>query len=196
MESGVVGGIALTEYEDFGIALNPEAIIDECYEFDLYNGGVDIAFLGFAEVDAEGNVNVSKFGPILAGCGGFIDISQEAKKVVFCGTFTSHGLKIGVDSGNLHIRQEGKHKKFVKKVEQITFSGEYARRKKQPVVLVTERAVFHLEEAGWVLTEMAPGVDIEKHIFPHVDFEVRVARTLKKIEKSILTWGGSGISTS
>jgi propionate CoA-transferase len=169
-EPGVIGGIPQGGL-NFGAAINTDAVIDQPYQFDFYDGGgLDLAFLGMAEADARGNVNVSKFGPKLAGAGGFINISQAARKLVFVGTFDAAGLRIAVEDGKLSIVQDGRSRKFVQQVEHRTFSGEYAAGRGQKVLYVTERCVFTLTPDGLELTEVAPGVDIERHIIGRMNF--------------------------
>ena len=187
IESGIVGGIAMSGNQ-FGSARNPEAIITHREQFDFYDGGgIDLAFLGLAETDVQGNVNVSKFGELVAGCGGFINITQNAKKVFFCGTFTASGLKTQIRDGKLIILQEGKMKKFVEKVQQITFSAEYAKKVKQPVMFITERAVFELKEDGIHLTEIAPGIKIERDILPFMEFAPIIDDELREMDHRIFT---------
>ena len=185
VEAGAIGGVPAGGLS-FGASYNPEAIIDQPYQFDFYDGGgLDISILGMAQADRSGNVNVSKFGGKIAGCGGFINISQNSRKVVFCGTFTSGGLEVEVKNGLVNIKKEGKHKKFIKDVEHITFSGEYAVEKKQNILYVTERAVFKLTSKGPMVTEIAPGIDLEKDILSKMDFRPIISGRLKTMPPRI-----------
>jgi len=187
-EAGAIGGIPAFGM-DFGAAVNADCILDQPAQFDFYDGGgLNIAFLGLAQMDGTGNINVSKFGPKIAGCGGFINITQNAKKVVYCGTFTAGGLKIGVSDGKLNILTEGKVKKLISQVEQVTFSAAYAKKRKQPVLYVTERAVFELTSEGVELKEIAPGVDLEKDILALMDFKP-IIKDIKLMDSRIFTEG-------
>ncbi len=175
VESGPIGGSPAGGIS-FGTATNHDALVTSPEQFDFYDGGgLDVGFLGMAQVDATGNSNVSRFGSQHPGCGGFINITQNAEKVVFCGTLTTGDLEVAVADGELSIEREGSSPKFVEEVEQITFSGEYAAAIDQPVVYVTERAVFELTPEGLELTEVAPGVDLEADVLAQLAFDPIVA---------------------
>lgn len=170
-EAGAIGGV-LASGSSFGGATNADSIIQQNQQFDFYDGGgLDMTCLGMAECDVQGNVNTSKFGGRLNGCGGFINISQNARLVVFAGTFTVGGLEVVIEDGKVNIIKEGRNKKFLNFVEQITFSGKFAQKRKQPVYYVTERCVFQLKPQGLELIEVAPGIDIDKHILSHMSFK-------------------------
>jgi len=184
-ESGMIGGLPSAGL-NFGAGINIDALIDEPYQFDYYDGGgLGIAFLGAAEVDQEGNVNVSKFGPRFVGPGGFIDISQNSKKVCFVGMFTAGGLKTSVKDGKLQIDQEGREKKFVRQVEQKTFSGRLAAMKKQSVLYITERCVFSLCDEGLELIEIAQGINLENQILPLMGFKPIMRKAPKLMDPRI-----------
>jgi len=178
IEQGALGGIPTTGL-NFGAMYQPAAILDDGYQFDFFHGGgLDLAFLGFAQIDQQGNVNSSRFGNQITGCGGFIDISQNAKKVVFCGSFTVKS-EVEIKNDQLVILNQGKINKFIEQVQQVTFSGNYARQKGQEILYVTERAVFRLVSVGLLLVEIAPGIDLEQDVLSKMDFRPLVSPSLK-----------------
>lgn len=185
VEAGPIGGVPAGGGE-FGASANAEAIMEHPYQFDFYDGGgLDIAYLGLAETNQQGDLNVSKFKGRVAGCGGFINITQNTHKVVFCGTFTAKGLKEEIADGKLVIVQEGSIPKFLNKIDQITFSGSYAQKHRQEVLYITERCVFELGENGLILTEVAPGITVEKDILPHMEFKPEISPNLKTMDSCI-----------
>jgi propionate CoA-transferase len=176
IEHGTYGG-ELLEGTLFGYARNATAMIDGPSQFDFYSGGgLDLAFLGFGEIDAAGNVNVSKLGGVTVGPGGFIDIAQNARKVVFCGTFDAKGTQLEISGGKLRIGQHGEVTKLVSKVEQITWSGPEGMKRGQQVLYVTERAVFRLTPKGLTLSEVAPGIDVKRDVLDRMQFAPIVER--------------------
>jgi propionate CoA-transferase len=185
IEMGVVGGVP-AKGVIFGAAWNPDCIMSMPSQFDFYHGGgLDMAFLGMGEVDASGNVNVSKLGRRVTGSGGFIDISQNAKTVVFCGTFTNGEIILDTEGGRISILKEGDIKKFRQQVGQITFSSGFATKNSQQVLYVTERAVFRLENGKMVLTEIAPGIDLQKDVLAQMEFTPEIAADLTIMDSAI-----------
>ena len=185
VEQGAIGGVPISG-PLFGSCINPQAILEAPSQFDLFDSGrLDISFLGMAQVNAKGDVNVSKFGDRIVGCGGFINITQNSKKVVFCFSFTAGGLKVETENGRLKIIQDGKHKKFLKQIDQITFSESFSRSIDQEVLFITERAVFRLGEGNLILEEIAPGIDLEKDILAHMEFRPIISENLKEMDSRI-----------
>jgi acyl CoA:acetate/3-ketoacid CoA transferase len=193
IEQGLVGGVPARGVI-FGVATNPAAVLDQAYQFDFYDGGgLDITFLGFAQIDIAGNVNVSKFNKRVVGTGGFVNISQNAATVVFCGTFSAGGLVAVPGEGSLDLQSEGKHSKFVEEVEQVTFSAEQARRRGQRILYVTERAVFELGAQGLVLTEIAPGVDLQRDVLDRLPGGVEVSPAIRLMDPALFTDAPLGV---
>jgi len=193
-EQGLIGGAPITG-RDSGGAQNFAAMIDQPAQFDFYDGGgLDVAFLSFAEVDAQGNVNVSRFGDKIIGVGGFINISQNARCVVFSGTLTAGELDIGWEDGRTIIRKEGRHRKFVPKLEQICYSAEMARARGQVALFVTERAVFRIGAQGLELVEIAPGIDAERDVIANMGFRPKVAAELRRMDARIFAPGLMGLA--
>ncbi|MDR3588709.1 MAG: CoA-transferase [Negativicutes bacterium] len=194
VEGGAIGGVPAGG-ASFGASINPVAMITQSEQFDYYDGcGVDFTFLGMAQADSYGNVNVSKVGSRIVGSGGFVNISQNAKRACFCGTLTAGGLEVAVEGGKLKIVREGRSKKIVSQVEQITFSGKYAAKVRQPVLYVTERAVFRLTEEGLVLEEIAPGIELKTQVLDQIEAKVIVSPNLKEMDQRIFVDAPMGIA--
>lgn len=184
-EQGLIGG-APASGVDAGAAINYSAMIDQPYQFDFYDGGgLDLAFLSFAQVDAEGSVNVSRFDNRIIGIGGFQNISQSAKKVIFSGTFTAGGLDIAWPCGVTVINNEGRHRKFVSQLEQVSYNGKFAWEGGQEILFVTERAVFRRGSDGLVLVEIAPGIDLDRDVFEHMGFRPSVSPDLQEMDERL-----------
>ncbi len=184
LESGVIGGVGIG-LNNFGIAVCPQSRMDQGAMFDFYHGGgLDITVMGAAEVGENGDINVSLFDGKPTGCGGFIDITQNARRIVFCSTLTAGGVKLAYEEGRVKVLQEGRFRKFVKQVEQVTFSAAQALSKGLDVRLVTERCVFELDAQGWTMIEIAPGIDLDSEILAHIDFCPRISPTLREMDPS------------
>lgn len=185
VESGQFGGVPATGLS-FGASAHPKAKIDQASLFDLYDGGgIDLAFLGFAEADSSGNVNVSRFQGRMPGIGGFANISGAAKRVVFCGSFTADGLEIAIGGGRLQIQRDGSIRKFVRRLETISFNGPLAEREGRRVTFVTERAVFELVGGCLRLTEIAPGVDLDRDIVARLDAAIVVGDEVAPMDPAL-----------
>ena len=184
-EQGFIGGAPLTG-PDSGTAQNYDVVVDQPYQFDFYDGGgLDLAFLSFVEVDPTGSVNISRFADKIVGIGGFINISQNAKHVIFSGTFTAGGLEVACVDGGLRIVKEGRHKKFVSHIEHVSYSAPFAAKEGRTSVFITERAVLRTVDGSLELTEIAPGIDLEKDVLQHMGFRPRIAPDLKRMDKRL-----------
>jgi propionate CoA-transferase len=193
-EQGLIGGAPASGVEA-GAATNFSAMIDQPYQFDFYDGGgLDIAFLSFAQVGPDGSVNVSRFGHRIIGVGGFMNISQNAKRVVFSGTFMAGGLAISWPEGRTVIATEGRHRKFVERLDQLTYNAKLGWERGQPVTYITERAVFRGGPEGLQLTEIAPGVDLERDILAHMEFQPRVAGDLSEMDARLFRLAPMGLA--
>ena len=193
VETGIIGGVSAQGIY-FGASVNARAVVDMPAQFDFYDGGgLDISFLSFAEFDRDGNINVHKFNGKIMGTGGFVDICQNSKKAIFAGTLKAGGLKESVEGGTIRIRQEGKFIKAVEKVPEITFNGRNAVARGQEVVIITERAVFRLAEQGVVLTEIAPGMDLEQDIIGQMAFRPIISENLKEMDHRLFQEEAMGL---
>lgn len=189
VEHGVIGGVT-SQGIFFGANVNTKAIIDSPTMFDFYNGGgLDIAFLSFAELDRHGNVNVSRFNNKIAGAGGFVDIAHRTKKVIFLGTFTAGGLETSIENGRIRVVKEGRFRKFCDELEEISFSSENALLNGQHVLYLTERASFRLTRNGIELFEIAEGMDLEKDILANMDFRPLIAEELSVMDRRLFYEG-------
>lgn len=197
IEQGAVGGVPLGGFA-FGCAMNPHAIMPSPYQFIYFQGGgMDVAILSFMQVDAAGNVNVSQLAAkphVTAGCGGFVDIVARVPKIVFCGAFTAGGLKAEYSGERLAIRQEGKAAKFVPEVEHVTFSGREALRSGQDVTYITERCVLKLTADGLTVTELAPGVDLQRDLLGRAEIPLRVAESPRELDRRLLSEAPFGLA--
>ena len=184
-EQGFVGGAPLTGV-DCGAAQNYTAMLDQPYQFDFYDGGgLDLAFLSFAEVDPAGNINISRFGGKIIGIGGFINISQNAKRVIFSGTFTAGGLEEDCVDGGLRIVTEGRQRKFVRAIEQICYNSAFAASEGRTAIFVTERAVLRTLDGVLELIEIAPGIDLDRDVLAQMEFQPRIAPNLALMDRRL-----------
>ena len=195
VESGIYGGVPAGTI-DFGISRNAQALISHDRQFEFYNGaGIDYTFMGAGELDQYGNVNATKMGRKAPGAGGFIDITATAKNVIFCSSFTGGGLKTSFSEDGVKIEQEGKFKKLVKEVQQISYNGKLALERGQNMLYVTERAVFKLTEKGVMLIEVAKGVDVQRDILDQMEFTPLIAEELKYTSTDFYREGACGLRT-
>ncbi len=196
IEQGPVGGIPLTDFA-FGCAANAHAIVPSPQQFTYFQGGgFDCSLLSFLEVDGDGSVNVSRLSAkphVTAGCGGFVDITANARRIVFLGYYRAGGLELEVGDGRLAIRREGRFAKFVPAVEHVTMSGREARRKGQHITYVTERCVLELLPEGLTVTEIAPGIDLDRDVLARADVPLRVGERLRPMDAALFTRAAPGL---
>jgi propionate CoA-transferase len=187
IEQGAVGGVPFLGFA-FGCAQNPDALMASPDQFQyLQGGGFDRAMLSFLEVDADGSVNVSRLGVrphVTAGVGGFVDITARAKRIVFSGYFTA-GAKVAIEDGRVVIAKEGKAQRFVPELQHVTFSGRRARELGQEVVFVTERCVIRLLPEGLTVTEIAPGISLERDILGQTALDLRISPQLREMDAAL-----------
>ena len=190
-EHGAIGGLPL-QPPAFGAHSNPDALLDPTDTFNFYTGGgLDMTFLGLAQADAAGNVNVSRFGGRTMGAGGFIDITARTRRIVICGALAADGPIVELVDGEVVVEREGRAKKLVPKVEQITLNGRRCLANGQQVTMITERVVFELTEQGWLLTEIAPGVDPVRHVAPMVGFPLQISPLLRRFDRNLMSGAGT-----
>ena len=194
VEQGIFGGVPVAGNEG-GAGFNYQAMIDEPYMFDFYDGGgLDIASLSFAEIDQAGNVNVHAFEGRIRGPGGFPNISARTPRINFVGTLTAQGLRLGISDTGVKVEQEGSLHKFVPSVREISFNGHLARERGQQVRYITDRAVFELADDGLVLTELAPGVDLERDVLAQMGFRPRIADDCRTTDERVYAAGAMGLA--
>jgi propionate CoA-transferase len=194
VEQGIFGGVPVAGNEG-GAGFNYQAMIDQPDMFGFYDGGgLDIASLSFAEVDAHGNVNVHAFEGRVRGPGGFPNISARTPRLNFVGTLTAQGLKLDISEAGVRIEQEGSLHKFVPSVREVSFNGHLARERGQQVRYITDRAVFALDDDGLVLIEIAPGVDLERDVFGQMGFRPRIADDMRTTDPRVYASGPMGLA--
>ncbi len=197
IEQGAVGGVPLTDFQ-FGCAAGADAILSSPDQFTYFQGGgFDRSLLSFLEIDEEGNVNVSRLAArphITAGVGGFIDITASARHLVFSGYYTAGGLRLRIENGQLHIDREGAVQKLVPRVEHVSFSGRRARKTGQQVTYITERCVLRLTESGLVVTEIAPGIDLERDVLAQTTLALAVSPDIKAMDSRLFDPGPMGLT--
>ena len=195
VEQGIFGGVPVAGNEG-GAGFNYQAMIDQPDMFGFYDGGgLDIASLSFAEIDAQGNVNVHAFEGRVRGPGGFPNISARTPRINFVGTLTAQGLKLDIDGSGVHVTHEGSLPKFVPQVREISFNGRLARERGQQVRYITDRAVFELADDGLLLTEIAPGIDLQRDVLDQMGFRPRVADELRTTDMRVYAAGPMGIAS-